>query len=185
MNPRTATDTIVGGLREADGQLSGDDSPLLDVWEEIKEQLQHEASPYWPVYLEMVRLFTAGLIADLDERAITELLESLKCQSIPAVERKLVQRVLSRGKRERVQYRAFEFECFCYRLLDFTVYGQVLERTGMAECYAKVFSVAAPAGEHGTVDCSNIDDTMTAEQFEHARARQWNRLVTGDVDEQA
>lgn len=174
MNSRNAVDAIVAGLREIDGQLSGDDSPLPDVWEEIKDQVQHELSPYWPVYLETLRQFAAGVVAGLDDGGLTELRDSLKCRSAAAVERKLVMRVLSRGKRERVRYRAFEFEYFSYRLLDFTVYGQVLERTGIAQCHAKVFSVAAPTGEYGTVDCSNIDETLTAEQFEHARARRWS-----------
>lgn len=173
MDGHSAVDSIVAGLRETGTRLSGDDSPLPDMWEEMKDQLQQELSPYWPAYLETLRQFTAGLVAALNERDLATLQESLKCRSIPAIERKLVQRLLNRGKRERVLYRPLDFEYFCYPLLDFTVYGQVVERTGLTQCYAKVFSVAAPTGEYGLVDCLNIDETLTAEQFERARLQQW------------
>jgi hypothetical protein len=54
-----------------------------------------------------------------------ELQPHLRCRSAEAVERKLLQRILNRAKRERIQYRPFDFEYSSYRLLDFTVYGQV------------------------------------------------------------
>src|SRR5688500_12999569 len=102
MNARDAVDAIIDGLKDVEVQLSGDDSPLPDTWEEIKDQLQHELSSYWPVYLETLRQFAAGLIASLGEDDLTELRNSLNCKSVAALERKLVQRTLSRGKRERV-----------------------------------------------------------------------------------
>jgi hypothetical protein len=80
-----ATDTIVEGLHEVEGQLSGDDSPLLMSGKKSRN-ISDEASPYWPAYLEMVRQFTGGLIAELHERALAERRESLKCQSTPAVD---------------------------------------------------------------------------------------------------
>ena len=170
MTPQAALDAIVSGLREIPSP-SGEDSAWPDVWEDIKDQLQHEASPYWPAYLDTVRQFTAGLVASLDAPMALELQGHLKCHSVQAVERKLLQRILNRAKREKIQYRPFEFAYFSYGLLDFTVYGRVLERTGLAQCYVRVFSPAAPFGEYGTIDCSQIDEVLTLEEFEHARAQ--------------
>jgi hypothetical protein len=157
MTVTRALDEIVTALAGLDLRLSGDDSPLANPWEEIKEQLQNELSAYWPTYLETMRQFVSGFVAGLDEPDLAELKAALKASSTQNLERKVVQRLLARAKKEKIGYSAFDFEYFCYPLLDFTVYGQVTERTGSRRCLAHVFSVAAPTGEYGTVDCSRID----------------------------
>ncbi|MCA1957677.1 MAG: hypothetical protein LDL14_03995 [Nitrospira sp.] len=89
------------------------------------------------------------------------------------MERVLLQRLLSRGKRERVKYKPFDFTFFCYPLLDFTVYGHVIERTGVSILRVKAFSVAAPFGEEGVINTNTIKEILSAEQFEQARAAGW------------
>jgi hypothetical protein len=173
MTPKQAVDSIIEGLKEMPAMLSGDDSPLLNTWEEMKDQLQGELSSFWSAYVETLHQAASGLVANLDDDARSSLRESLKTHSDATVERKLTRSVLSRGKREPVQYKPFDFDYFCYRLLDFTVYGRVIQRTGLRECRAQAFSVAAPTGEYGTIDCARIDTVLTAEEFNDARARSW------------
>jgi hypothetical protein len=98
---------------------------------------------------------------------------ALKCPTQQALERKLLRRLLTRGKRERIHYSPFDFEFFSYPLLDFTVYGQVIQRTGLDECRAVVFSVAAPLGEHGLVQCAAIESILSLDHFQRARSLGW------------
>jgi len=86
---------------------------------------------------------------------------------------------MARAKKEKVQYTPFDFEYFRYGILDFTAYGRVLERTGLDECVAQVFSIAAPFGERGTVQTVMIDSILTAAQFEAARAQGWPATPPG------
>ena len=41
------------GMTDANMLLSGDDSGLINVWEEICVQLQNEESFYWDTYVEI------------------------------------------------------------------------------------------------------------------------------------
>ena len=125
MTPTRALDEVVTALAQLDVRLSGDDSPLANPWEEIKEQLQHGPSPYWPMYLDTMRQFVTGLVTGLERDDVEKLKAALKCSSTAALERKLIQRLIARGKKEKIGYAAFDFEYFCYMLLNFTVYGQV------------------------------------------------------------
>lgn len=52
-------------LKGLTATLSGDDSELKNVWEEICVQVQHEHSLYWDAYDETVRSFVRGHINDL------------------------------------------------------------------------------------------------------------------------
>jgi hypothetical protein len=173
VTPTKALDAIVAALAGLEVRLSGDDSPLANPWEEIKEQLQNELSMYWPMYLETARQFVVGFVAQMNGDDLTELKTAFKCSSRNALERKLMQRLLARGKKEKIRFAPFDFEYFCYPVLDFTVYGQVVERTGLDQCYAHVFSSAAPGGELGTVVCSRIDRILSCEEFDDARSREW------------
>jgi len=174
MTPKDAVDGIIAELVALDVRLGGDDASLANPWEEIKEQLQNELSVYWPAYLETMRQFVAGFVASSNEDELAQLGTALKCTSKDGVERKLLERLLARGKKERINYSPFDFEYFCYPLLDFTVNGRVLERAGLDRCYAQVFfSAAAPTGELGTVECSRIESILSREHFELARARNW------------
>jgi hypothetical protein len=62
MTPTRALDEIVTALAQLDARLSGDDSPLANPWEEIKDQLKNERSPYWPMYLDIMRQFVTGFV---------------------------------------------------------------------------------------------------------------------------
>lgn len=175
MTPNAALDVIVTALAELDVRLSDADSPLPNPWEEIKDQVQAGPSFYWPMYVETMRQFVAGLVAGLEGSDLDELKAALKCStSTRDLERKLMKRLLTRAKREKVRYAPFPFEYFCYPLLNFTVYGQVLERTGLDRCHALVFSCAAPRGERGVVDCRHIESVLSREQFEAARDLGWS-----------
>lgn len=178
MDATRALNAIVSGLEALDVHLSGDDLALANPWEEIKDQLQHERSFEWPTYLETMRQFVVGFVRSLDHESLEALKTTLKCRSTEGVERRLMQRLLARGKKDRVRYAPFDFEYFCYPLLDLTVYGQVVERTGLNHCYAQVFSAAAPTGEYGTVLCAQIRSILTREQFEAARAAGWPRRAS-------
>jgi hypothetical protein len=173
LTPKRALDTIVAALADIDVRLSGDDSPLETPWEEIKEQLQHGLTEDWPAYVATIEQYTSGFIGDLDRDDLASLMTALKCSSADALQRKLIQRLYSRGKKEAVRYAPFDFEFFSYVLADFTVYCQVLQRTGLTTCHALAFSSAAPTGEQGDVDCSHIEALLTRDQFESARARGW------------
>jgi len=173
MTPKSVLDAVVSDLSRIDVRLSGEDSPLANPWEEVKEQLQHEQSDYWPAYIDTMRQMVAGCVADLATGDFNELCTSLKCSSREGAEKELLRRLFLRGKKERIKYTPFDFTYFCYPLLDFTAYGQVIERTTRYHCNAKVFSVAAPYGEHGVVDTSRIDSILSREQFETARTQGW------------
>ena len=103
MTPKNALDAIVSGLAEIDAGLSGDDSSLADTWEDIKDQLQHEPSGYWPMCLETMHQFVAGLVSGLEGDDLSELQAALKCSSHKALEQKLMQRLLARGKKEKIR----------------------------------------------------------------------------------
>ena len=58
---------VIAGLEEMnDALLSGDDSGLETVWEEICVQQQVEESMHWSTYDQMVRDFADGVIANLE-----------------------------------------------------------------------------------------------------------------------
>jgi hypothetical protein len=173
MTAKRAIKAIIAELTELDVHMSGDDSPLANPWEEIKDQLQNEPSFHWDAYLDLMRQFVSGFVADLNERDREDLRESLKCSSLDRVESKLLRRLLARGKKEAIEYVPFDFEYFTYPLLDFTVYGQVITRTGLDQCNARVFSKVAARGELGTVDCAQIEDYLSRTEFEEARAKGW------------
>jgi hypothetical protein len=173
MKAKDLLDAVVQSLRDIDARLSGDDSPLADPWEEIKYQLQNQLSHSWPAYLETIRGCISAEVASLSASQLAELAASLKCDDGSALERKLVQRLLSRGKKEKVKYAPFDFVYFCYPLLDFTVYGRVIERTGLNTLRIKAFSVAAPFGEEGVINTNTVEEILSAEQFEQAKAAGW------------
>lgn len=173
MKPKDILDRVVQSLRSMDVHLSGDDSPLTDPWEEIKDQLQHELSYDWPAYLEAIRAEIRDQLSALSTAQLTELSTSLKCSEVPDMEGKLLLRLLARGRKEKVKYAPFDFTYFCYPLFDFTVYGQVIERTGLDTMRIRAFSVAAPTGEEGVINTNIIDELLTPEQFEQAQASGW------------
>lgn len=160
-------------LVEMEAGLSGDDSPLPNLWEEIKEQVQNESSVYWPAYLQTMEALIDSVIDTLAPHTQGELSATLRTSSIESLQRVLMERLLARAKKERIKYAPFDFAYFCYPLLDFTAYGQVLRRVGVYECEARVYSAAAPYGEHGVVNVSRIEHILTKQQFELAQVQHW------------
>jgi len=173
VTPQRALTEIARAAADLDIRLLGDDSPLANPWEEIKEQVQHGPSPYWPIYQETLRQLTGSFVTQLPLNELDALKAALKVSTQEAVERKLTQRLLRLAQKEKIDYAPFDFSYFCYALLNFTCYGRVIDRTGLNECYARVFSGAAPMSEYGTIDCSRIEGILTENDFEEARAAGW------------
>lgn len=173
MKASKALDAVVARIAALDVRLSGDDSPLQDLWEEIKEQLHSELSAYWETYLATMKDAIAGFVAELSPDELLALSSSLKCSSPAYAEQKLLSRLLQRGKKETVTYKPFHFSYFTYPLLDFTAYAKINKRTGWETCVVTAYSAAAPYGEQGEVNTRHIENTLTLEQFEKARERGW------------
>ena len=55
-------------LRDPNFLLSGDDSGLKNIWEEICSQVQGEESYHWDVYISTIEDFIETELKDLDER---------------------------------------------------------------------------------------------------------------------
>jgi hypothetical protein len=166
-------DRVVSVLRGMDATLSGDDSPLASVWDEIKEQVQNEQSIYWDVYWEIMKDLVAGTIEEAKESGEVEPPPYCDSDDQQEIEDAFLEILLSRAEEEPVECVPFDFQYFCYPILDFTVYGIVLKRTGLGTCQAKVFSVAAPSGEIGTVQVSKIDCLLSEDDFLSAQKKGW------------
>lgn len=180
MTTKTALNAVVSALSRIDVRISGEDSPLANPWEEIKEQLQHEQSANWPAYVDTMGQTIVGYIAELATGEFAELCTSLQCSTRERAEKELLRRLLVRGKKEKIKYAPFDFTYFYYSILDFTAYGQVIERIGLNRCKAKVFSVAAPFGEEGEVTVSRLSYVLSREQFESARIQGWPESWRGN-----
>ena len=57
--------STIRGLQRMDAGLSGDDSGLNTVWDEIVVQVRGEESTYWDTYLLTMTTFIAGVVDDL------------------------------------------------------------------------------------------------------------------------
>lgn len=60
--------TVVTALRQVEDTLSGDDSGLVNAWEEICVQVQYEHSYCWDLYEEMIQVQVAYEVAELSLR---------------------------------------------------------------------------------------------------------------------
>jgi hypothetical protein len=183
MTPAQAVEAIVSELRSLRSDHSGDDSAVQNVWEELKDQLQGEPSPFVQVYLATAREYVRAFVATLHESDYAALQVALKAPSREAITAKLFRRLQTRARKESVAYAPFDFEFFSYPLLDFRVYGQVVRRIGIHECHSRVFSPAAPSGEYGNVKSWLIEEVLSREEFDRARLLEGQRLcrwcVTG------
>ena len=65
MDSKQILDKVVARLRGIGYRLSGDDSDLADIWEEIKEQVQNEPSFFWSAYCEAIECYAYGVINSL------------------------------------------------------------------------------------------------------------------------
>jgi hypothetical protein len=60
------TRKLITTLQKLDsGGMSGDDSPLRNVWDEICVQIQHESSIFWDTYDDTVRGLAEAEVAQL------------------------------------------------------------------------------------------------------------------------
>jgi hypothetical protein len=156
-----------------DATLSGDDSPLSSVWDEIKEQVQNEQSFYWDAYLQTMKDLIARTIYEAKDSGEVELPPYCDINDREELDEAILEILLSRAEEEPVDCKPFDFKYFCYPILDFTGYAIALKRTGLGTCQAKVFSVAAPSGEIGTVQVSRIDCLLSEDDFASARTSGW------------
>jgi hypothetical protein len=162
---------IITDLRGIEDTLSGDDSPLTNVWEEIKDQVQNGESIHW--YLQTMK--------NLIERAIYEPIKSGKIDVLPYcndVDQEemvdfFLEMLLSRAEEELVECVPFDFKYFCYPAFDFTIYGEIIKRTGLGTCQAKVYSIAELFGEVGIIQVSRIDSVLSKENFSLAQKQGW------------
>ncbi len=175
MNAKQLLDSVVKDIRGIPAMLSGDDSPLTDTWEEIKEQVRNELSFEWPAYLETIKANIGGTVAGLSAEALAELAADLKKppEERGRIEKALLTRLIARARRERMGYRPFDFKYFRYTIAGMPIFGIVKERTGMSTSRVVAFSGAAPDGEEGDMDTNSIERTLTREEFEKAKLANW------------
>ena len=180
LNSRALLDSVVAELRAIPERLSGDDSPLADPWEEIKSQVQEELSPYWPAYVDSIKLFINAAVEGLSPANLLALSSELKLRAGESsrIREALLRRLIARARKEKIRYAPFDFEYFWYALSGISIYTQIIERTGMRTCWVLAYSGAAPFGEKGEIDIGQIDritdiHIMTADDFEKARHLNW------------
>lgn len=175
MNTKIILDDAIRAIRAIPAKLSGDDSPLADPWEEIKDQVQHEMSFFWQAYLDTVKAIIDGSVDSLSSEDRAAIAEELKvpAESSDRLHQALLKRLLARAKKEKIKYAPFDFTHFRYMLGDMTVYAKVLNRTGCFTCEIMAYSGAAPSGERGEVNTNIIDATISATEFERARQQNW------------
>jgi len=184
MESKQILDKVVAELREIDVHLSGD-SDLADVWEEIKEQVQHEPSFFWDAYLQTISSYIGRIIAELPADELQRTMASFKCSSRDRLQREVFRRLMLRAKRERMGYPPFDFKYFSYPVLDFIGYGHVLRRVGLYECEVNIYSAAAPFGEWGVINVSKIENVLSKDEFAAARANGWPEKWTREPDPSA
>lgn len=173
---RDLMDNVVSQFRSIEASLYGDDSPLADAWEEFKDLVQNDRYFYLEPYYQTLRAAVDQQVAQLNERSLAQCMEELKASSREKMRSQILNRLASRARKEKVHYDPFEFQYFRHSAFGFSVYLEVLKRTGMTRCEARGYSVAAPGGERGTVELMEYDQTLVGlskDEFESARALNW------------
>ena len=61
------TRKVIRDLEQMTDTLSGEDSGLETTWDEICVQIQHEESPFWFAYDEIVRRMIGGFVGELSD----------------------------------------------------------------------------------------------------------------------
>lgn len=175
MNIKIILEDTVRTIRVIPAKLSGDDSPLADPWEEIKEQVQNDQSFFWQAYLDTMNGIIAGTVDSLSEQDRTVVAAELNVppEDTERLVQAILKRLLSKAKNEKIRYAPFDFDYFRYSIEGMAVYAKVLQRTGLFTCEIIAYSGAAPFGERGEVNTDTIEDTMTGEEFESAREQNW------------
>jgi len=175
MNTISILDDAIKLIRAIPAKLSGDDSPLANPWEEIKDQVQHEKSFFWQAYFDTMNGIIEGAIdfLSLDERTTLAAELNVPPEDLQMLRQKIMKRLIARAKKEKISYVPFEFTHFRYSLDQMSVYAKILERTGLFTCEIIAYSGAAPIGERGVVNVDIIEETMSAEDFAKARQQRW------------
>jgi len=173
MRVKKFLDGVVSEFAAIDAQVSGEDSYLPTPWEELKDQLQNEPSPYWDAYVSTLKQTLSRSVDKCATEDLEQLLSESKCTSIEALNKKLYRKLINRGKKEKIRYRPFDFTHYSFQAYDFTVYGEIIERTGLSTCEVVAYSRAAPYGEQGHFDADHIEQILSEEEFEQARAAGW------------
>jgi len=175
---KTLLNSIVAHLRTIPSHLTGDDSPLADSWEDIKEQIQDKgglSSNCWPFYLMSIRGVIEGTVDELSGTALLAISHELRVPSgnKGKIAEALLRRLFAEARKEKVKYAPFDFEYFRYSIAGMCVYAQIIARTGMSTCRVLAYSAAAPYGEQGEINTNIIQSILTADDFEKARRLNW------------
>jgi len=175
MRTKAILDDTIKSIRAIPAKLSGDDSPLADPWEEIKDQVQHEMSFFWHAYLDTMRAIIEGTVDSLSQQDRDQVARELNAppEDTEQLRQGILKRLIARAKKEKIRYAPFDFRFFRYSIVDMTVYAEVVERTGLASCRIMAHSGAAPFGETGEVNADIMEATMSEEEFEQARQQDW------------
>jgi predicted oxidoreductase len=64
---KRATRTVIGFLHRMIDKMSGEDSGLKTIWDEVCVQVQDEESVFWDIYDEIVREFVRGTVAEMSK----------------------------------------------------------------------------------------------------------------------
>lgn len=154
-------------------KLSGEDSALVDPWEEIKEQIHNELSPYWPVYRDTINSIIKNEILSLpdEERHIIAQELKMSVDNIDKIVFTVLRRVLARARKEKIKYSPYDFDYFTYKVEEMTVYAKVVKRTGLSKCEVIAYSPAAPSGERGEVDIEVMEDIIDQKEFETIKSK--------------
>lgn len=175
MNTKTIVNDAIKTIRAIPEKLSGNDSPLADPWEEIKDQVQHQMSFFWPTYLKTMKYVIEGIVSSLskEDRMIVAKELGVATEDSERLLQKILKRLLTKAKKEKIQYAPFDFTHFRYAIGGMTVYAEVVSRKGLSTCEIVAYSGAVPYGERGEVNTNIIEATMSSEEFEDARQRNW------------
>lgn len=184
MTVQDIVNEAVARIRAIPEKLSGDDSALTDLWEEIKEQVQHEESFYWSLYVQTMQDIIERIVVKLSREDRLAIADELCAPPEDTVEicELLYWKLIHEATFEEIGCAPFDFKYFRYSLGDMTVYAEIIKRTGLYSCEVMAYSAAAPTGDFGEVGTNIIDSRMSAADFERARLLGWPEQWKNDIE---
>lgn len=162
----------VSTLRSLPVTFSGNTSPVENVWEEIKVQVQEQDSVEGGPHALTIR-------QAIEDALVTTPRLPVQASARPTGDRStdgeeliddLARELLGRARDEEINFAPLEFEYFTFQVDHVTVYAGVLARTGSNMVRVRGYSVAAPNGEEGEVSIDRVERIITAKEFESARS---------------